>query len=75
MLPPDMLLPDMLLPDIVASVRIALPKVPPVIATLMAFWKAMVPKVPTVVLTKAVVATWLLAVPFGAVGAVANPIS
>ena len=57
-----MLLPEILplanvLELMLASVRIPLPIVPPVIATLTAFCVAMVPKVPTVVLTNAVVAT------------------
>jgi hypothetical protein len=46
---------------------------PPVIVTLLAFWLAIVPKLPATFCTKAVVAIWVVFVPADAVGAVGVP--
>jgi hypothetical protein len=48
--------------------------VPPVIATLLAFWVDMVPKVPVAAVTKAVVAICVVFVPADAVGAIGTPV-
>jgi hypothetical protein len=48
--------------------------VPPVIATALAFWDDIVPKELTAVVTKAVVAIWVVFVPAVAVGANGVPV-
>jgi hypothetical protein len=49
--------------------------VPPVIATALAFWVDIVPKVPVAAVTKAVVAICVVFVPGDAVGAIGVPVS
>ena len=48
--------------------------VPPVIATALAFWVDIVPKVPVAAVTKAVVAIWVVFVPGDAVGVRGTPV-
>jgi hypothetical protein len=55
---------------------IAVPLIlPPVMATLLAFWVDIVPKPPATFCTKAVVAIWSVLVPAAAVGAVGIPVN
>ena len=66
-------MPVALVPTVIESI-VVLVIVPPVIATVLAFWAAIVPTVPTFVWTKAVVAIWVVLVPPAAVGAVGIPV-
>ena len=63
-----------------ATAKLVIPEiVPPVIATALAFWLDIVPKVPvavtTAALTKAVVAICVVFVPLAALGAVGTPVN